>query len=164
MATLSSTPEQSGKRPSAPKPPRCTTWISARIRRRNCPESQGLWSPRWSPDGRYLVAETADSLGLKIFDFHTRKWSDLTRVPGVLGYTAWSRNSKYVYFNTYDNDTNAVYRIRIEGKHPAEMVLDLKTLPQPDTLGRWFTLAPDDSPLVLRDTSIREIYSLQIAK
>ena len=35
------------------------------------PGSRGLFSPRWSPDGRYIVAMPADSLSLVIFDFQT---------------------------------------------------------------------------------------------
>jgi len=30
------------------------------------------------------------------------------------------------------------------------------------TLGEWFGLAPDDSPMVLRDTSFQEIYALDM--
>ena len=39
------------------------------------PGSRGLFSPRWSPDGRYIVAMPADSLSLVLFDFQTQKWS-----------------------------------------------------------------------------------------
>jgi hypothetical protein len=30
------------------------------------------------------------------------------------------------------------------------------------TLGQWFTLAPDDSIVMLRDTSIHELFALDI--
>ena len=39
------------------------------------PGSRGLFAPRWSPDGRYIVAMPADSLSLVLFDFQTQKWS-----------------------------------------------------------------------------------------
>ena len=35
------------------------------------PASEGLFSPRWSPDGRYLAATTQDSKKLLIYDFNT---------------------------------------------------------------------------------------------
>jgi serine/threonine protein kinase/Tol biopolymer transport system component len=60
------------------------------------PGSQGLFSPRWSPNGQYLVAMHSNSTGLMLFDFKTRKWSML--FPGVVGYPAWSHDGRYVYF------------------------------------------------------------------
>jgi len=127
------------------------------------PDSQGLWSPRWSPDGRYLVAETIDSQGLKLFDFRLRKWVPLVEISQeLLDYTAWSHDSKYVYFNAHGQNSAAVYRVAIEGSHRIETAADLKSLPPAYTLGEWFTLDPDDSILVLRDTSIQEIYALDV--
>jgi WD40 repeat protein len=40
------------------------------------PGSQGIFSPRWSPDGRFLVAVGSDSRKLVLFDFQTQKWTD----------------------------------------------------------------------------------------
>ena len=41
------------------------------------PGSQGMFSPRWSPDGRYIPALSADSKRLLLFDFQTQKWTEL---------------------------------------------------------------------------------------
>src|SRR6516164_8894212 len=60
------------------------------------PESQGLYSPRWSPDGRYIVAMPFDSLSLRLFDFQTEKWSELLK--GSIAFPSWSTNGLYVYF------------------------------------------------------------------
>ena len=49
------------------------------------PGSQNLFSPRWSPDGQYLVALTQDSTKLLLFNFKTQKWSDWVNEPGVIG-------------------------------------------------------------------------------
>jgi DNA-binding winged helix-turn-helix (wHTH) protein/Tol biopolymer transport system component len=127
------------------------------------PDSQNLWAPRWSPNGQFIVAETLDSMGLQIFDSQSRQWSPLARVTdAILGYTAWSKDSKYVYFNAYGEKTNSVYRVSMENVHKTDPVLDLKGFDHIDTLGQWFSLAPDDSLLVVRDTSIRQIYSLDV--
>jgi hypothetical protein len=32
----------------------------------------------------------------------------------------------------------------------------------PDTTGKWFGLAPDDSFLLLRDVSVNEVYALDL--
>ena len=41
------------------------------------PRSEGLFGPRWSPDGRHVVAVPLDNSKLVIFDFKTAEWRDL---------------------------------------------------------------------------------------
>jgi serine/threonine protein kinase len=48
------------------------------------PGSEGLYSPRWSPDGRHVSAFSADSQSLLLFDFATSQWKELAR--GSLGW------------------------------------------------------------------------------
>jgi Tol biopolymer transport system component/DNA-binding winged helix-turn-helix (wHTH) protein len=126
------------------------------------PGSEGLWSPRWSPDGRYLVAETLDSQQLVLFSFQSRTWSKPTNVSGaIIGYSSWSRDSSSFYFNAGLGDYSEIYRVDI-ARRKKDRLLRWKELHQASTLGQWFTLAPDDSPLLLRDVSIREIYALDV--
>lgn len=47
-------------------------------------------------------------------------------------------------------------------KRLPETVLTLKDLDEAETMGRYFTLGPNDTPILLRDTSISEIYSLTL--
>ncbi|MGC1300119.1 MAG: hypothetical protein WA869_34265, partial [Alloacidobacterium sp.] len=89
------------------------------------PGSQGLFSPRWSPDGRFMVALPADSLSLALFDFRTQKWSQLAKVRAA--FPNWSRDGQYVYFLRW-LDSPAVLRIRIADRE-TEQVLDLTNLP-----------------------------------
>ena len=120
------------------------------------PESQGLYSPRWSPDGRYIVAMPFDSLSLRLFDFQTEKWSELLK--GSIAFPSWSTDGLYVYFLNLA-DKPAVLRVRVrDGK--VERVVDLKDLPLTGYYGFWFGLAPDDSPLLLRDAGSQDLYSL----
>jgi Tol biopolymer transport system component len=42
------------------------------------PGSKGLFSPRWSPDGRYIAAMTSDSSATMLFDVQSQLW-DYTR-------------------------------------------------------------------------------------
>jgi WD40 repeat protein len=120
------------------------------------PDSQGLYSPRWSPDGRYISAFSADSMKLLLFDFQTRKWSELA--SGSLGWLNWSRDGQYVY--VLDNrGKDAVVRIRIRDRR-IEQVADLKSLATTGRYGGCLSLAPDDSPLLLRDTGTRDVYSV----
>jgi serine/threonine protein kinase/Tol biopolymer transport system component len=120
------------------------------------PGSKGLFSPRWSPDGRYLAALPFDSRSLMLFDFGTEKWQEIAKIS--LGFPNWSMNSDYVYFLHEENDP-AVMRVRISD-HKVERVADLKNFRQAGYFGIWLGIAPDDSLLLLRDTGTQEIYSL----
>ena len=126
------------------------------------PGSQGLYSPRWSPDGRYIAALTTVQTKIVIFDFKSQTWSDW--VSGHrFAYPTWSRDGKYLYFETWVTDTPGYYRVQL-GQTRGELVVDLKDLHQfsTDSLGVWSGITPDGSPLFVRDTSTDEIYALDL--
>jgi hypothetical protein len=91
---------------------------------------------------------------LMLFDFSTQKWVQLEQL--VVGFPSWSRDSKYIYFDSQGGD-RAFFRVRISD-HKLERLVSLKGLRLTGALG-WTGLAPDDSPLVLRDVGTQEIYS-----
>ena len=126
------------------------------------PGSQGLYSPRWSPDGRYLAALTTAQTKIVVFDFNRKIWSDW--VSGHrFAYPTWSRDGKYLYFETWMTDTPGYYRVQL-GQTGAELVVDLKDLHQFSTAssGVWSAITPDGSPLFVRDVSTDEIYALDL--
>ena len=118
------------------------------------PGAEGLYSPRWSPDGRYIAALRAGPETLMLFDFSTQKWVQLEQI--AVGFPSWSRDSKYIYFDAVGED-HAFYRVRISD-HKLERLVSLKGLRLTGAFG-WTGLAPDDSPLVLRDVGTQEIYA-----
>jgi Tol biopolymer transport system component/predicted Ser/Thr protein kinase len=120
------------------------------------PGSKGLFSPRWSPDGRHLVAMPPNPHILMLFDFATQKWEELAKVTA--DFPNWSRTGDYVYF-LHEGDQPSVMRVRV-GDGKLEPVADLKNFRQAGYFGYWLGLAPDDSPLLLRDTGTQEIYAL----
>lgn len=118
------------------------------------------YSPRWSTDGRYIVALSPDAQQLMLFDFTTQKWEELARTGA--GYPIWSRDGKYIYFiNIFGNEAG-IKRVRLADRK-IELVVSIKELRLVQTFyGTWFGLAPDDSPLVLRDIGIQDIYALDL--
>ena len=127
------------------------------------PGSEGLWSPRWSPDGRYIIATPRPPDRLMLFDARTQQWSELLK--GAASWPEWSHKSDFVYFSGSpgtDRPTG-VYRVRI-ADHKLEMVVGLKDFRQPvGPLGSdWSGLAPDDSPLLLREIGTTDIYALDL--
>ena len=121
------------------------------------PGSQGLYSPRWSPDGRYVSAFSSDSKTILLFDFKTQKWTDLA--TGSMGWLNWSRTTgEYVYVLDFVG-TDAVVRIRISD-HKIERVVDIKTFVSTGRYGTALALTPDDALLLLHDTGSQDVYSV----
>jgi len=120
------------------------------------PDSKGLFSPRWSPDGRSLLAMSSGSRSLMLFDFASQKWEEIAKVS--MGFPNWSKNGDYIYF-LHEADHPSVMRIRIRDRK-IEEVADLKDFRQTGYWSVWLGLAPDDSPLLLRDTGTQDVYAL----
>ena len=122
------------------------------------PGSDGLYSPRWSPDGRYIAAITLDSLKIMLFDLSTQKWTERAKI--FVAYPTWSRDSRFIYFDGSLNGEEGYFRVRIaDGK--LERIFSLKGFQAAGgAFGNWTGIAPDESPLLVRDASIQEIYAL----
>lgn len=121
--------------------------------------SEGMWTPRWSPDGRFLCAVTQDNRTLRLYDMQTQQWADLASV-GVND-VIWSRDSRYIYFDTYFGGDPALYRIPMDNRK-LERWADLRGFPRGGFYGSWLGITPDGSPLLLKDTSIEEVYRLNL--
>ncbi len=120
------------------------------------PGSKGLYSPRWSPDGRFAVALPNDSTRLMLYDFEKQNWNEL--MQGSIGWPAWSNDSKYVYVMDYRGGF-VILRVRLWDSK-IEQVADFRTLVLTGFEGNWWDLAPDGSPLVLRNTGTTDLYSV----
>ncbi len=123
--------------------------------------SEGICCPRWSPDGRWVIALSADNQRLLLFDMSTEKWHQLAEKMGTFGYMTWSRDSKYVGFDTSFTADPAFFRVNIPDGQITRLV-SLKNVRRffPWLSGEWSGLAPDGSPIVVRDISTQEIYAL----
>lgn len=118
--------------------------------------SQKLFSPRWSPDGRFLLAMTSDSSTLLLFDFQTQKWTELAR--GTFGWPNWSTDGKSIYVMEYAG-SGGVDRIRVSD-HRTDRVVDLKGFTLTGQAGGSVSVSPDGSPLLLRDRGTQDVYAL----
>jgi eukaryotic-like serine/threonine-protein kinase len=121
------------------------------------PGSQGIFAPRWSPDGRYLAAQSFNSKQVLLFDFQTQKWAE-TASSAQLTYLTWSKDGQYLYVLD-SSEPRAVVRIRISDRK-IERVAELKNLALTGHWEMWMALTPDDSPLLMRNAGTEDVYAL----
>ena len=139
--------------------------IDLRTRRvTTIPGSDGLFSPRLSPDARFIVAMNSPQSKLMLFDMEKQKWSQLFEpAHGGLGWPHWSGDSQFVYVSDeVDQHAPIVYRIHISDRK----VERVATLDVPNGLignfGGWMSTTADGTPLLLRDLEVEEIYALDV--
>jgi len=124
------------------------------------PDSENLFSPRSSQDGRHVAALSADSTKLMLYDIEKNSWSQLA--VSRFGFENWSHDGKYVYAEDYSDKTDDIVRVNVADSK-MERLLSLKEIPRGfDPWEFWVGLAPDDSPLLMRDKSTQEIYTLDV--
>jgi len=123
------------------------------------PGSEGFFSPRWSPDGRYIAASTYDTHHVMVFDFRTQKWKVVARLDAA--YPVWSRDGSSIHFTASSNGDEGAFTIRLSDGRIERVVAGLKGFRAAQgTFGPWFGVGPDDFPITLRDISTQEIYAL----
>ncbi len=124
------------------------------------PGSDGLWVPRWSSDGSHVVARSADSRSLMLFDFATQTWSELVRDVYVVPVN-WAADGRSVFY-VRRGARPAILRVALADRKAQEIV-SLRDLRQTGFRGAiWTGLTPDDSPMFLRDIGSQEIYALDL--
>jgi Tol biopolymer transport system component len=125
------------------------------------PDSDNKFSPPWSPDGRYINVQSANSLEQFLFNLKSRKWEPLTS-GGQVGYPNWSHDGNYLYYDLQSGKESGFYRVRISDRK-VERIVGLNDIRRSECgFGFWAGLAPDDSPLLLRDISAQEVYALDV--
>lgn len=116
------------------------------------PGSDGFSRPTFTADGRSVVANAKHQIS--VFDLGQQKWRTLVAIENPLLPT-FSRDGRYIYFLT-EGKTESIFRVRVADRKLEKLASrERSSDPFP-----WFSLAPDDSPLVVRDASTQEIYAL----
>lgn len=127
------------------------------------PGSQGLFSPRVSPDGHYLAALSGDITKLMLFDTQSQKWSVWQTIPsGALNYPVWASDSKSIYFDDLISGEGAYCRANMGEDHYQHVFSQTGIERHLGPFGLWSGRAPDGSVLFVQEASTREVYELRV--
>ena len=128
------------------------------------PGSKGVFAPRWSPDGRYIVAIGANNDQLMLYDVKNQTWRQMDAGKNTFGYLTWSPDSSTVYFDTILSGDSGFYRVRISDSK-VEKIADLKSIrlfTGQFGPGSWTGLGRGATPLFSRAISTQEIYAFDL--
>jgi hypothetical protein len=95
-----------------------------------------------------------------LFDMEKKSWAQLA--VSRFAFENWSHDGKYLYAEDYPDQVDDLVRVSVPtGK--VERLLSLTEIQRGfDPWEFWVGLAPDDAPLLMRDRSTQEIYSLDV--
>ncbi|WP_158821583.1 winged helix-turn-helix domain-containing protein [Granulicella sp. S156] len=124
------------------------------------PASDGLFSPRWSPDGRYIAALTLDQRQVRLYDVANHTWKALSVPSGAD--PVWSSDSRSLYVHGSLDPAQPIYRVSIPEGHVQEVVR-LADSRENDAVDYVFGgLTQDNTPLIRARIFAGNFYSLDV--
>lgn len=124
------------------------------------PGSEGMFSPRWSPDGRWIAALTLDQKSLMIYDVTQNRWKELAKTSA--SDPIWSADSKAIYVNAFLEDKQPILKISVP-TGDVHLVADLNSFRDQATINYFFGgLTPQDEPLIQPRIGTGDLYSLDL--
>ena len=136
--------------------------LAAKIARK-IPGSDGLYFGVLAPEGRHLAAVEVATRRVFLVDLLSGQRTQLTRSHPEAAFPIWSNDSRYVYFNDLMSPEPAIFRVYVRDARE-EKVTDVSFTTEGASLGFWSGLAPDGSPLLLRNREQSDVYVLSLAR
>jgi Tol biopolymer transport system component len=125
------------------------------------PDSKELSDPRWSPDGRYIVAPDSSKRRLVLYDMHKEAWSSIAS-GGLLQSPYWSSDSDSIYFQDQLDDEESVFRADVVTKKVDRISGFATTLRGSAAQCLFSGVARDGSLYIMIERGGTEIYALDL--
>ena len=140
--------------------PRTLSFLDLRTNKMEAvPGSENLFSPRWSPDGKYIAALALDQRSVKLLDVAAHTWTMLPVRSGAD--PVWSSDSRSLYLHASLDRGQPIDRVSIPDGSVQEIVR-LADSPASDAVDYVFGgLTRDNMPLVRARIFTGNIYSLE---
>jgi Tol biopolymer transport system component/DNA-binding winged helix-turn-helix (wHTH) protein len=123
------------------------------------PQSTGMFSPRWSPNGQYIAALSLDQNQLLLYDVATQRWKTLARTTAAD--PVWSPDSQSIYIHAALAETQPIYRVSVpDGK--LQEVTNLGSFSDSPTDYFFSGLSLSDTPIVRSRTATGDLYALDL--
>jgi Tol biopolymer transport system component/DNA-binding winged helix-turn-helix (wHTH) protein len=126
------------------------------------PGADGICCPRWSADGKLMLATHGTYDDLVLYDFARQKWTTLLKDKGLIGFMEWMPDGKSILFDTFDTPHAAFYRLRVSDLKLETVASTVELRRYYGNFGPWTGMAGDGSPLLVRDISNEEAYALDL--
>ncbi len=124
------------------------------------PNSEGLFSPRWSPDGQWIVALPLDQQSVMLYDVARRLWRRLAFTSAAD--PVWSRDSKAIYLHAFLADREPILRVEVPSGTTG-VVADLGNFQNGGAANYFFGgITPQGQPLVQPRVGTGNLYTLDL--
>ncbi len=124
------------------------------------PGSEGMFSPRWSPDGRWIAALSLNQKSLMLYDVAQHRWKDLAQTSAAD--PCWSTDSKSLYVHAFLAEHQPILKIGVPGGE-MHVVADLGNFHDRTTVNYFFGgLTPASEPLVQPRIGAGNLYALDL--
>ncbi len=130
-------------------------------RREEITHSADLFSPRWSPDGRWIIALTLDQKIIMLYDIAHRQWRRLASTSAAD--PVWSSDSKAIYVHAFLADREPILRVDVPSG-TIRTVADLGNFHDGEAANYFFGgITPRGEPLVQPRVGTGNLYTLDLA-
>jgi len=118
------------------------------------PGTEGMFSPRWSPDGRFIAGLAGPESKMVLYAVATRKQTEIWAAHSV--WPSWSRDGRSLFFQAAEPE-RAWWRFNL-GERKAQRITTLNKVSAAGDA--WFAPGLNKTLITTRNTGTDEIYAL----
>lgn len=124
------------------------------------PSSEGMFSPRWSPDGKWIAALSLNQKSVWIYDVAKQRWKELAQTSAAD--PIWTSDSKALYVHAFLAEKQPLLRIGVPNGD-LHTVTDLSGFNDRATINYFFGgLTPVNEPMVQPHVGTGDLYTLDL--